>query len=59
MLFWDEMQGMHLSAPEVHITYDTATKQQNVKGVGTVQFAFTPEENNKLMQLFPQLKKTP
>ncbi|MBS0604988.1 MAG: hypothetical protein JSS60_08155 [Verrucomicrobia bacterium] len=56
VLFWDETQGMHLSAPEVHITYDSETKQQNVKGVGTVQFSFTPEEQNKLQQLFPQLK---
>ncbi len=56
VLFWDETQGMHLSAPEVHIVYDPETKQQNVKGIGAVQFSFTPEEQNKLQQLFPQLK---
>jgi hypothetical protein len=56
VLFWDEKEGMHLSAPEVHITYDAQTKQQMVKGVGAVQFSFTPEEQNKLFQLFPQLK---
>jgi hypothetical protein len=50
---------MHLSAPEVHVTYDSATKQQNVKGIGAVQFSFTPDEQNKLLQLFPQLKKLP
>lgn len=59
VLFWDETQGMHLSAPEVHITYDAQTKQQNVKGVGAVQFSFTPDEQSKLMQLFPQLKNLP
>ncbi len=59
VLFWDEVQGMHLAAPEVHITYDSATKQQNVKGIGAVQFAFTPDEHNKLMQLFPQIEKLP
>ena len=59
VLFWDEVQGMHLSAPEVHITFDPQTKQQNVKGIGAVQFSFTPDEQNKLMQLFPQLKQAP
>lgn len=59
VLFWDEVQGMHLSAPEVHITYDAETKQQQVKGIGAVQFSFTPDEQNKLMQIFPQLKKQP
>ncbi len=56
VLFWDETQGMHLSAPEVHITQDSETKEQNIKGVGAVQFSFTPEEQSKLQQLFPQLK---
>ncbi len=56
VLFWDETQGMHLSAPEVHIVCDPVTKEQNVKGIGAVQFSFTPEEQNKLLQLFPQLK---
>lgn len=59
VLFWDESQGMHLSAPEVHITYDPETKQQHVKGVGAVQLAFTPDEQNKIQQLFPLLKKLP
>ena len=56
VLFWDEAQGVHLSAPEVHITYDSATKEQNVKGIGAVQFTFTSEEQSKLQQLFPQFK---
>jgi hypothetical protein len=59
VLFWDESQGMHLSAPEVHITYDLETKQQHVKGIGAVQFAFTPDEQSKIQQLFPLLKKLP
>ncbi len=57
VLFWDETQGMHLSAPEVHIVYDSEKKEQNVKGIGAVQFSFTPEEQNRLLTLFPQLKK--
>lgn len=57
VLFWDETEGMHLSAPEVHITFDPVTKQQSIKGIGAVQFAFSPEEQSKLQQIFPQLKK--
>lgn len=57
VLFWDESQGMRLSAPEVHITHDPETKQQHIKGVGAVQFAFTPDEQNKIQQLLPSLKK--
>jgi hypothetical protein len=56
VLFWDEAQGMRLSAHEVHITVDSTTGKQSVKGVGHVQFAFTAEEQSKLHQLFPQLK---
>ncbi len=59
VLFWDESQGMRLSAPEVHITYDSETKQQQIKGVGAVQFAFTPDEQSKIQQLLPLLKKLP
>ena len=57
VLFWDETQGMHLSAPEVHIVHDPETKEQSVKGVGAVQFSFTPEEHSKLQHLFPNLKQ--
>lgn len=56
VLFWDEVQGMRLAAPEVHITHDSETHQQNVKGIGAVQFSFTTEEHNKLLHFFPQLK---
>jgi lipopolysaccharide export system protein LptA len=59
VLLWDDAQGMRLSAPEIHIIYDAETKQQNVKGIGAVQFAFSPEEQSKLRQLFPQLKTSP
>lgn len=48
---------MRLAAPEVHITFDPQTKEQQVKGIGAVQFTFTPEEQSKLQQFFPQLQK--
>jgi hypothetical protein len=53
VLFSDESQGVKISAREVHITRDPETKQQTVKGVGNVQFAFSVEENEMLKQLFP------
>lgn len=56
VLFWDESQGARISANEVHITQDPQTKQQTIRGVGNVQFAFNAEENALLQQLFPQLK---
>jgi lipopolysaccharide export system protein LptA len=56
VLFWDESQGARVSANEVHITEDPLTKQQLIRGIGNVQFAFTAEENALLQQLFPQLK---
>lgn len=59
VLFCDESQGMRLSAPEVHITYDAESKQQQVKGIGAVQFAFTADEQNKIQQLLPFLKRIP
>jgi hypothetical protein len=57
VLFWDDKEGMHLAAPEVHITVDPVTHQQHVKGIGSVQFSFTSEEQHKLLKLFPELKK--
>jgi hypothetical protein len=58
VLFWDESQGAHLSAPEVHITHDPVTHEQHIKGIGAVQFGFTTEEQHTLQHLFPQLKKS-
>ncbi len=58
VLFWDESQGLRMSATEVHIVYDPETKQHTVKGVGKVQFALSPEEQLHLKQLFPYYKVT-
>ncbi len=56
VLFWDEAQGARISANEVHIIEDPLTKEQLIRGIGNVQFAFSSEENVLLQQLFPQLK---
>jgi hypothetical protein len=59
VLFWDETEGMHLSAPEVHVTWDPETRQRHVKGIGAVQFSFSPEEQSKIQQFFSSPGKIP
>ena len=56
VLFWDESQGLRMSASEVHITYDTQSKQHAVKGVGKVQLSLSEQEQQHLKQLFPYYK---
>ncbi len=52
VLFWDKEQALTVSAQEIHITQDPETKKQSVKGVGTVKFSFTPEEQSLFSRLF-------
>ena len=56
VLFWDESQGLRMSASEVHVTHDPETKQHTVKGIGKVQLSLTTEEEQHLKQLFPYYK---
>jgi lipopolysaccharide export system protein LptA len=56
VLFWDESQGLRMSASEVHITYDTDAKQHTVKGIGKVQLSLTAEEQQHIKQIFPYYK---
>jgi hypothetical protein len=56
VLFWDESQGLRMSASEVHITHDPETNHHMVKGVGKVQLTLTTEEQQHLKQLFPYYK---
>lgn len=53
VLFFDGTTGARLSAPEVHVTRDPITQQEEFKGIGAVQFTFTPDEESKLHRLFP------
>jgi lipopolysaccharide export system protein LptA len=48
VLFWQE--GVSLSAPEIHIQKDPATKEPFVQGKGDVHFTFTLEEKNIIDQ---------
>jgi len=52
VLFWDKEQALTVSAQEIHITQDPGTKKQSVKGVGTVKFSFTQEEQSLFSRLF-------
>lgn len=53
VLFWDETEGVQLSAPEVQITPDPETKQPAVRGIGKVHLTLTPEEQARFHQFFP------
>ena len=55
VLFWDALQELKISAPEVHITTDCLTQEKVIKGIGRVQFAFSKEEQTQFNQYFPQL----
>jgi hypothetical protein len=54
VLFVDTASGAHLSAPEVQIARDPATGKEEFKGIGSVHFAFTPEEESRIRSLFTQ-----
>lgn len=56
VLFWDEVQGLHMSASEVHILIDEESKERIVKGVGKVRLTLTAEEQSHLKQLFPHYR---
>ncbi len=56
VLFWDEEQGIRMSAAEVHITQDPSTHKSIIKGIGNVQFALSAEEGDQLKKIFPQYK---
>lgn len=58
VLFSDASTGAHLSAPEVHVTRNPLTQQEEFKGIGAVQFVFTPDEEHILHHLFPN-KESP
>jgi lipopolysaccharide export system protein LptA len=49
VLFWQE--GLNLSAPEISIKKDPATKKETIEGKGDVHFAFDTEEKNIIEQL--------
>lgn len=56
VLFWDEEQGLSISSQEIHVTQDPTTHKRAIKGVGSVKFAFTNEENSLLHHHFPTFK---
>lgn len=57
VLFSDEEENLRISASEVHLIFDPATQKRTVKGVGNVQFTFTPEETNLLQTIIPSFLK--
>lgn len=51
VLFWDQKQDLKISAREVHITQ--TERGENIKGIGSVRFAFSSTENELLKKMFP------
>lgn len=52
VLFWHEAQNLRLSAQEIVISLDPETKQEIVKGIGTVRFSFSDTEDEILKEKF-------
>lgn len=59
VLFLNEEENLRISASEVHITEDATTHQQSVKGIGSVQLSFSPEEQAALEKLFQFTQSLP
>ena len=57
VLFWDEGQSLCIAAQEIHIIQDSKTKEESIKGVGNVKFAFTSQESELLQDIFPFYKR--
>ncbi len=50
VLFWQD--GLSLSASEIQIRQDAATKKETIEGIGDVHFAFDIDEQNYFEKLF-------
>lgn len=59
VIFVNDLENLRISAQEIHITEDPATKKQVVKGVGHVQLALSSEEEFILNKHFSHAKSTP
>ena len=47
VLFWDDEKNLTLSAPEILISIDPVSKEELIKGIGTVRFTFSEEEGKR------------
>jgi hypothetical protein len=58
VLYWDETQGITLSANQVRVHKDPFTGKESVKGIGNVRFSFSSTENALLKKMFPFYQPT-
>ena len=56
VLFWDDEKNLTLSAPEILISIDPVSKEESIKGIGTVRFTFSEEEGKRFEKF---LKEAP
>ncbi len=54
VLFWDDAQGVRVSAREIHITQDPETNERVVKGIGNLRLTFDATEQAMLEKVFAQ-----
>ncbi len=59
VLFTRDQDELRISSPEVHITYNPVSKEQEIRGIGHVVFSLTPEEQHCLNQVFSHVPPTP
>lgn len=52
VLFYDELNKVHASAPGLIVNRDPKTGKELVQGIGTVRFVFAEEELNELKKRF-------
>lgn len=53
VLFWNEEANLKISADKILISIDPITRQECIKGLGKVLFAFNKEEEDNFHLLFP------
>ena len=56
VLFFDEQQGITMSAQEVHLTQNTETSKTEIKGIGNMKLSLSQEETAILKKHFPNLQ---
>jgi len=57
VLFWDDEKNLTLSAPEILISVDPVSKEESIKGIGTVRFMFSEEEGKRFEKLLEGVQK--
>jgi len=58
VLFYDKINNLQVSAPEIKMQRDKQTKKQQFQGIGDVRFHFVEKEYQQLRKRFLLEKKS-